>query len=421
MRILWIVNITFPEALELLGVEVKSYAGGWMLSSASDLIHNQENQLAVASICRHVDKLTRFHGNGITYYLLPYGKGNLTYNPKYEDFWRQIEQEFAPDIVHIHGTEFTHGLSFVNACGNSKVVVSIQGLLSVIQRYSYCGISVADIFKSLTFRDLISKSSLFYEKKEFRSRGQFEIELIQKVNHVIGRTSWDKAHVFAMNDKAAYYHCNESLRNAFYQGRWSYDSCAPFSIFLSQGSAALKGAHQVFKAMPLVLKYYPNTQIRIAGANPIVNRHQFGGTQVLTGYANYLRKLIKRLGIENHITYLGSLSEEQMKQEYLNANVFICPSSIENSPNSLCEAQMLGVPCISAFVGGAPDMIPNSDCGILYRFDDIEMLAMAIIHQFNASKYFDNSYEISLAKDRHSHSNNRSQLLSIYSRIVNKS
>jgi hypothetical protein len=164
MRILWIVNITFPEALELLGVEVKSYAGGWMLSSASDLIHNQENQLAVASICRHVDKLTRLHGNGITYYLLPYGKGNLTYNPKYEDFWRQIEQEFAPDIVHIHGTEFTHGLSFVNACGNSKVVVSIQGLLSVIQRYSYCGISVADIFKSLTFRDLISKSSLFYEK-----------------------------------------------------------------------------------------------------------------------------------------------------------------------------------------------------------------------------------------------------------------
>lgn len=41
----------------------------------------------------------------------------------------------------------------------------------------------------------------------------------------------------------------------------------------------------------------------------------------------------------------------------LNANMFLLPSAIENSPNALGEAQMLGVPCVSSRVGGVEDMI----------------------------------------------------------------
>lgn len=63
-----------------------------------------------------------------------------------------------------------------------------------------------------------------------------------------------------------------------------------------------------------------------------------------------------------------------MKQEYLNANVFICPSSLENSPNSLGEAQILGTPCLASYVGGIPDMMFGNE-GYLYRFEEIEMLA----------------------------------------------
>ena len=54
------------------------------------------------------------------------------------------------------------------------------------------------------------------------------------------------------------------------------------------------------------------------------------------------------------------------------------PSSIENSPNSLGEAQLLGVPCIASDVGGVTDMIPNKECGIIYRFEEVELLAKHI-------------------------------------------
>lgn len=41
---------------------------------------------------------------------------------------------------------------------------------------------------------------------------------------------------------------------------------------------------------------------------------------------------------------LGPLNEEKMHEQYLKANVFVIPSVIENSPYSLSEAMMLGVP-----------------------------------------------------------------------------
>lgn len=63
-----------------------------------------------------------------------------------------------------------------------------------------------------------------------------------------------------------------------------------------------------------------------------------------------------------------------MVKRYLLSNVFICPSTIENSPNSLCEAQLLGVPHIASYVGGTADLMKgNEEC--LYRFEETEMLA----------------------------------------------
>ena len=80
--------------------------------------------------------------------------------------------------------------------------------------------------------------------------------------------------------------------------------------------------------------------------------------------------------------FTGSLREDQMIAEYLNAHLFICPSSIENSPNSLGEAQLLGVPVIASYVGGVPDMVTHGETGLLYRFEEVEMLAEGIRNLF---------------------------------------
>ena len=89
--------------------------------------------------------------------------------------------------MHIHGTEFTQGLAYVNACGNKNVVVSIQGMKSVIANYYCAGITLKERLQNITLRDLI-KGGIGSEAKEFAKQGQNEIELIRKVKHVIGRT-----------------------------------------------------------------------------------------------------------------------------------------------------------------------------------------------------------------------------------------
>ena len=37
--------------------------------------------------------------------------------------------------------------------------------------------------------------------------------------------------------------------------------------------------------------------------------------------------------------------------------MFLLPSSCENSPNSLGEAMLLGMPCVASNAGGIPDML----------------------------------------------------------------
>jgi glycosyltransferase involved in cell wall biosynthesis len=67
------------------------------------------------------------------------------------------------------------------------------------------------------------------------------------------------------------------------------------------------------------------------------------------------------------------LSAQQMKEEYLKCGLFICCSANENSPNSLGEAMLLGVPCVAAMVGGIPSLFEDGRDGIGYSTDDIEV------------------------------------------------
>ena len=101
---------------------------------------------------------------------------------------------------------------------------------------------------------------------------------------------------------------------------------------------------------------------------------------------------------------------------YQQAHIFICPSAIENSPNSVAEAQLIGTPVIASLCGGIQDMIVHNNSGILYRFEEVELLA------FHIKRIFDNdvlSKKLSLngiefATKRHDSENNLKELFEIY-------
>lgn len=418
MNVLWIVNNVLPEAQELLtGDSNYKFSGGWIIGAAEALTKQQELSLTVATCAVGINNLIRLAGKSIVYYLLPYGKGNITINHEYEHYWRQIRDEVKPDIVHIHGTEFSHGYAYVEACGAKNVCVSIQGLVDVISRYYTYGLSRMEMVKTMTLASII-KGGVYSKKREYKKRGESEVSLIPKVNYLIGRTTWDRAHAWALNPNAIYYHCDETLRSVFYDSeKWVYSGCKPHSIFLSQSYIPIKGLHQVLKAMPLILRHYPDAIVRIAGQDITRSNGCFLEKLKISDYGNYIKRLIKQFGLKDKIFFTGRLNAVEMTKEYLRANVFVCPSSIENSPNSLGEAQVLGVPVVASYVGGIPNMMRGNE-DYLYRFDDIEMLAERIVSVFNQEDNINTIKTRDAALQRHDPKNNVERLLKIYIDIL---
>ena len=69
----------------------------------------------------------------------------------------------------------------------------------------------------------------------------------------------------------------------------------------------------------------------------------------------------------------------RLKDELLNAHMFIHTSYIDNSPNSVCEAQLLGVPIIATNVGGISSLIVDKKTGILVPANDPIAMAAKIM------------------------------------------
>jgi glycosyltransferase involved in cell wall biosynthesis len=375
MKVLWITNTLFPDACALIGIKPQ-VVGGWMFSSAQDLLKRHQNiEFAVATTYNG----TTFHDrsiNRIRYFLIPL-KNKLSYSKKLERDWKDVKALFDPDIVHIHGTEYPVGLAYINGCGNANVIISIQGLVSVIYRYYLAGMSTTEVLFNITFRDLLKRDTLLHQRKKVKERGNYERKLLISAKNIIGRTSWDRSHTFAINPNARYFFCNETLRSDFYHNCWSLKNCERHRIFISQAQYPLKGFHQLLKALPLLREKYLDIKVYIAGSDSL--KSDFLG---LKTYNKYLRSLVRKGGLEDIIVFTGELSEGKMIEAYLKSHIFICPSSIENSSNSVGEAQLVGVPVIASYVGGMSDMIVDNQTGLLYRFEEFEMLASLIDQLF---------------------------------------
>lgn len=374
INVLWVTNIMLPAVSSCLGKKVQ-YGGGWMEALLADLSRNEDLNLAVATIYDGKE-IKQLKYKSITYYLLPFHNSIQNYEPALESAFLQIREWFQPDIIHLHGTEYPWKNAALSLLPPERLVISLQGLLGICVRYYLAGLSCWDVWSNLTLRDLIKRTSIYREQKAFQRAGEFERKALQKVAHVIGRTSWDRVHALAVNPKLHYHFCNENLRSAFYGPQWNIETKENFSLFLSQGAYPLKGLHIVLKAMYLLKANYPDLHLYVAG-NDITSVSLIH----YSSYGKYLKKMIKKYDLRTNVTFTGPLDADSMVKYYLRAHVFICPSAIENSPNSLGEAQLLGVPCIASYVGGIPDMAQNG-AALLYRFEEWEMLAALISSLF---------------------------------------
>lgn len=418
MKVLWITNILFPDICEELG-RPAPVTGGWMKSLADALIAQYPDiELSVATVYGLHHKLFTKQIGRISYYCLPFSESRTEYTKEIEKYWKEIQILIQPDLVHIHGTEYPHGLAYMKACGNGNVVISIQGLVGAYARYSLGQIAIKQLNKYRTLYDYL-RFSILNMPKEMEIQGRLENEYISLGKHIIGRTDWDRAHTWAINPNVKYHFCNETLRKPFYTDKkWNFDTCEPYSIFLSQAHKPIKGIHKVIEALPYIIREFPSTKVYISGNN-FISRKTLNEKLRFGTYANYINHLMKKYQIRDKLIFTGMLDEYQIAEQYKRAHVFICPSSIENSPNSIGEAQLLGVPCIASYVGGVPNMVENEKTGLIYRFEEHEMLASLVCRIFREKELAIrlSEYGITEANQRHNRIENAKCIMNIYRSI----
>ena len=89
---------------------------------------------------------------------------------------------------------------------------------------------------------------------------------------------------------------------------------------------------------------------------------------------------IGKLGLGDHVTLLGSVSEQTVLS-LLHETHVVALTSIglgEAAPVAVMEAMACGVPCIVSVIGGAPDMIDTGRNGILVPQKDVAAIADAM-------------------------------------------
>lgn len=419
MHILWLINLPLPEASQLMA-DKPSYLGGWLINASKDLANMENVELSIAFPTNKASKFKKLTGEKINYYPFIPVKDINHKAIEYNETFKTLLNDIKPDVVHIHGTEVAHTISMINVCKKLgvKTVVSIQGLVSVYAQHIYANLPFSVVY-GFTLRNLLRKDSVYLNKKTFEQRGKNEIKSLQNTKHIIGRTTWDKACANQINPEAKYHFCNETLREEFYKHQWNINDCEKYSIFLSQGQYPIKGLHYMLDAMPLILKRFPDTKVYVSGKD-LTKSDTIQDRLFMTYYGKYIKRKIKKLGLEKNIIFTGPLVEAVMCQRYLKSHVFVCPSSIENSPNSLGEAMILGVPCISSDVGGVSDMLKHKEEGFVYQTDAPYMLAHYVCEIFEneelAMRFSKNAKEHALRT--HDKEANTIRLTEIYKSIV---
>jgi len=223
----------------------------------------------------------------------------------------------------------------------------------------------------------------------------------------MGRTEWDKNLVKLYAPRAKYFHCEEALREYFISSSktWQIHD-RQHCIFVSTISSPLyKGSDVILKTAKLLTRI---SSIKFEW-------HVFGLTDI-----EIHEKKTKIKASEVNVKIRGTASGESLKDELLKADMFIHPSYIDNSPNSICEAQILGMPIISTDVGGISSIVKHRETGLLIPSNDPHMLASNIIlllHENElASSLGAKAREVALK--RHDPQQIVEVLFSIYNKII---
>lgn len=276
------------------------------------------------------------------------------------DIGRYVEiiGQINPDVIHIFGTEWI-GIRLLQYSFRN-ILVHIQGFASVWHSYLYVHTKASrnELIKGSfqTTRSLLWGLSLIHQHQAMRCASRRERVCLKEVAFYAGRTNFDRQVIREMNPAATYFHLDELLRDGFYKAdTWYPQSGKDRLVFVSTLSDRIYKGLDFVAEVCRILDKQSSLQIEWC----IVGIDEKSDSWRLFGKNRNLRNI--------RIIPQGVQREEKLISLLQNCDAYIHPSRIENSPNSLCEAQILGVPVIARNTGGVPSLVRNGETGILFK------------------------------------------------------
>ena len=417
MKILWLAS-TPCGAFGKDGV----IQGGWMVSLENEIKKYKDVELCVAFL--YEEDIPPFENGGVSYFpICIQGKkskiGRVLYrfsenikaeNDKALEKIAQAVSYYTPDIIHVHGTEGFLGLVYRLKL-KIPVVYSIQGLLAPYLEKFYSGIPASFIssHESLFVKLRGLSSALEYHKMKIKA--EREIEYLKHAQYIIGRTFWDKDIPLFFNPQAQYFVGDEILRSPFYHSVWNkskFESKLRIVSTISSGPS------------------YKGFETLLHAASIMKDHADFDFEWDVIGYSenekwvSLSEKYMKISCAEVNVKLLGRKTADEMVGILMESDVYCHVSHIENSPNSVCEAMLLGMPVVATNGGGTCSMLSHGTEGLLIQDGDPYVMAGAIsdiAHHFDKAKTFGRNARVR-AFERHNSERIGMALVETYNTIV---
>lgn len=415
MKILWILNMVLPKVANEIGIS-SSFSGGWLVDLSNKLSLDENIELAT---------MTYYSGNeykdvtvdGIRNFIFPGGGKRLLFNNKKTVVdCQKVIDEFKPDLIHIHGTEYAIGYSVLKTNTNIPVLLTIQGVLSRISEEYYGGLKFKELLKVNTLKEHLKLKNIFFTKRLFKMNAKREQYILKNVKYVTGRTDWDKSTMLAINPNLKYYRSHYSLREEFYNSdKWDYEKIDKYTIYAGASTYTLKGFHILLKALQIVKQKYNNVKLYMPGF-----KAKDGRILNPNGYGRYINKLIKEYDLVDNVEFVGSLKAKEVAEYLSKSHICVVSSAMEGLSATINEAMMIGTPSICPFRGGMSSSFVNGISGFHYDYSEYPMLAERIINLFENKELCESFSKEGkkIVLERHDREKNVIVLKEIYKEIL---
>ena len=336
----------------------------------------------------------------------------------------RVIEDFSPDLIQCMGAEWPYGL--IAESVSIPVVIHLMGFLNayypaldmVLGYSAAAGIHQTDrklrrLFTGCRNRLDEGKPETKNAPKRITDLNALrERRIMAAVQYFMGRTEWDRNIVKYYAPGAKYFRVEELMKPCIYDaaGQWKFkkQTGRPLHLLTISSGDDRKG-NEIILRTALLLKELLKLPFvwRVAGHPSFFDRYE-GITGIHHSDVN--------------VELIGYIDGKHVVEELKDADLFIHPSMIDNSPHAVCEAQMIGCPVIASNVGGMTDLVEDQVTGFLYPYHEPHTLAFLIGNLYREEKTLKSvsAREIQTAAQRHDPARIAQTLYQTYEDIISE-